>query len=231
MTLPLIPSSYKQVEEHIYSGFEHDNHAPYDSKAKLYERVVRSSIYNKLMWGTTPSDYIRFAKEALDSCTGTILDVGCGGLSHTGKLYAHSTKQLILLDYSIEMLRLGKARILKHHNPFPENIHMLHADAFNLPFAKESLDNVVSFGVMHLFSRKAEYVTNLLDVLKTGGRFYFTTHTTDRRLSRRYIEHLQKQHEISNALSSAENLAFFTGKATELHQRMVGNMVFVWGVK
>lgn len=231
MASNFIPTNFKQVEDHIYSCFDRDNHAPYDSKAKTYEFVVRSIIYNKLMWGTTPSDYKRFAKEALDHCTGTILDVGCGGLSHTANLYAHSDKNLILLDYSIEMLRLGKARILKYHSPFPQNIHMLHADAFKLPFAKESLDNVVSFGVMHLFSSKSEYVTSLLDVLKPGGLFYFTSLTTDRRLSRSYIAYLQKKREISNALSSVENLALFSGKVTELHHRMVGNMVFVWGVK
>lgn len=231
MTSNLIPTNFKKVEEHIYSCFDHNNNAPYDGKAKTYEYVVRSVIYNKLMWGTTPSDYKCFAKEALDHCNGTMLDVGCGGLSHTAKLYAHSDKNIILLDYSIEMLRLGKARILKYHNHFPQNIRILHADAFNLPFAKESLDNVVSFGVMHLFSSKSEYVACLLDVLKPGGLFYFTSLTTDRRLSRSYIEYLQKKKEISHALSSAETLSLFSGKVAELHHRMVGNMVFVWGVK
>ncbi len=231
MSLSSIPSNFKQVDACIYSCFEGNNNAPYDSKAKRYEFVVRSAIYNRMMWGTTPSDYVRFASEALENCNGTILDVGCGGLSHTAKLYAHSSKNLILLDFSIEMLRLGKARILKFRKPFPENILMLHADAFNLPFEKDSLDNVVSFGVMHLFKSKREYVSVLLSVLKPGGKFYLTSLTTDRGLSRRYIRHLEKQHELTDALSSAEVISIFNGQTTTLHHKTIGSMVFLWGEK
>ena len=231
MISSLIPENFNRVEEHIYSCFEHDNHAPYDSKAKRYESAVSSTIYNLVMWGTTPSDYVRFAKQALDSCSGTVLDVGCGGLCHTAKLYAQSAKDLILIDYSIVMLQLGKARIQKQANSFPANIHMLHADAFHLPFSPSSIDNVVSFGVMHLFKPKQEYVISLLDVLKPGGKFYFTSLTTDRRLSRPYIRFLEQKHELTQGLSSSEVVALFDGKTSVLHHKTIGSMVFVWGVK
>ncbi len=231
MASSTIPANFYRVEDHIHSCFEHDNNAPYDSKAMRYESVVRSTLYNFVMWGTTPSDYARFAREALSSCKGTILDVGCGGLCHTARLYAQSGRNLILLDYSIVMLRLGKARIEKLANPFPANIQMLHADAFHLPFAPSSIDNVVSFGVMHLFKPKQEYVSSLLGVLKLGGRFFFTSLTTDRSLSRLYIKYLEKQQELTDGLSSAEVVALFAGKTTTLHHKTIGSMVFIWGVK
>jgi hypothetical protein len=79
MASSTIPANFYRVEDHIYSCFEQDNNAPYDRKAKRYESVVRSTLYNLVMWGTTPSDYARFAREALSSCEGAILDVGCGG--------------------------------------------------------------------------------------------------------------------------------------------------------
>ena len=37
----------------------------YDNKAAAYDAVIAAPLYNKMMWGNSPSDYLNFAKHSL----------------------------------------------------------------------------------------------------------------------------------------------------------------------
>lgn len=105
MDLKTDPAKFKILEDHLFTNLENTRGGAYDNKAKMYEKLVSSVTYNKMMWGTSPSDYISFSQKAVNESRGTTLDIGCGGLVQTATLYAKSDTNTILLDSSIEMLK------------------------------------------------------------------------------------------------------------------------------
>ena len=221
----------KEIESDLFSALENIKGSAYDNKAKMYEKLVGSKLYNKLFWGTQPKDYTNFAKEAILNSTGTSLDIGCGGLIQTFDVYANSNQNYILLDHSIEMLRIAKNRLTNHCGRIPKNINLLQADAFQLPFENASFDNIVSFGMIHCFENKSDFVNETLRVLKPKGIFYFSTMTSDRLISKYYMNILRKQKEFGEPLSSQQILSLFTAKVSNIKHYKRGNMLFINGIK
>lgn len=224
-------NSIKEIESDLFSALENTTGAAYDSKAKLYEKLVGSKLYNKLLWGTLPKDYTDFAEKAILNATGISLDIGCGGLIQTSAVYAKSKQNYILLDHSIEMLRIAKSRISNHCGKIPKNINLLQADAFQLPFENASFDNIMSFGMIHCFENKSEFINEALRVLKPNGTFYFTTMTSDRFVSKCYMNILRKQKEFGKPFSSQQILNLFAEKVSHIEHYKKGNMLFISGVK
>ncbi len=224
-------NSIRELESDLFSALENVTGAAYDNKAKLYEKLVGSKLYNKLFWGTSPGDYTNFAKKAILTATGISLDIGCGGLIQTSVVYANSRQNHILLDHSVEMLRIAGNRIINHFGKIPENINLLQADAFHLPFEDASFDNIVSFGMIHCFENKSGFINEALRVLKPKGTFYFTTMTSDRFISKCYMNILRKQKEFGEPLSSQQILNLFAEKVSNMEYYKIGNMLFISGVK
>jgi SAM-dependent methyltransferase len=154
----LVKLPIRKVESNIYSSLDNTPRTCYDKKAWIYEFLVGNFLYNKLMWGTSPGDYVDYAREVLAACEGTVVDVGCGGLMQTSRIYASRPQFTILADISLEMLRIGKHRILQQIGLLPNHLTFLQADAFKLPFYECSVDNVVSFGMLHLFDNKQAFI-------------------------------------------------------------------------
>jgi len=76
------------VENGIFTTLEADQRGhEYDDKAKGYDALIGSAIYNKLIWGNRLADYRRFCEKALTSrSTGYVLDAGCGSLVFTAEV-------------------------------------------------------------------------------------------------------------------------------------------------
>jgi ubiquinone/menaquinone biosynthesis C-methylase UbiE len=227
----LVKLPVHKVESNIYSALDNTPRARYDKKARVYEFLVGNFLYNKLMWGTSPGDYVHYAREVLAACEGTVVDIGCGGLVQTSRLYAARPQFTVLADISLEMLRIGKHRLLQQIGLLPDHLNFLQADAFKLPFYECSVDNVVSFGMLHLFDNKQAFIQEFLRILKKGGTFHITALTNDRRFSRRYIRFLQHRQEFATAMSSREILELFHRHTTRIQHYTVGSMVFVSGIK
>lgn len=222
---------YYNVEDGIVSVLNETEKALYDNKARLYEKLVSSEFYNKFMWGTIPQDYTGFATLAYNSADGKILDIGCGGLVQTHKIYARNRHEVVLLDNSIEMLKIGKARLMEQSIPFPGKITLLHADAIKLPFEDDHFDSVFSFGMLHMFDDKRAFINEGLRVLAKGGEFYFSCLTTDRKRGGRYLKFLSKKGEVGKPVSQEELLALFPDSLQKLDHYVKGNMVFIFGKK
>jgi len=77
------------IEEDIYSIVDRSGRAhQYDGKAMLYDWIVGSRFYNRLMWGSCPDTYRSFAWQAVSSGQkGPVLDAGCGSLLFTEQAY------------------------------------------------------------------------------------------------------------------------------------------------
>lgn len=78
--------------------------APYDRRAAVYDHLVRSRLYNRVAWATTPDNYTRFAAEAFASAPGPLLEVAAGSAAATAFLHARSQRPAVLVDLSRAML-------------------------------------------------------------------------------------------------------------------------------
>ena len=227
----LVNSSLREIDNRIYSIYEDAMSSPYDAKAKVYEWLVQKYWYNKIIWGTSPWDYAEFAENSIVNAKDILLDIGCGGLSQTVRLYSTIENPLVLLDYSIEMLKLGRERILKSFGVLPSNIIFLQANAFNLPFADNTFDGIMSFGMIHMFDNKNQFIQESMRVLKPEGHFNFSVLTTNRILGKRYLTFLSKKNEVGTPVSTENLLSLLTPFSNTICYYIKGNMLFVRGRK
>ncbi len=227
----IIKAPLHLTQNNIYSCLDANTASPYDVKARAYEWLVSRYTYNKIMWGTTPCNYFDFAQQMLEIEAPLRLDVGCGGLSQTAELYAKLNVSAVLLDSSERMLQLGKRRILKQNKRMPINLLFLQADALQLPFHEEVFDQVMGFGMVHMFNDKSKFINETLRVLKPHGTFGFSVLTTDRRISRNYLNLLFKKGEVGKPVSSGEILELFHSLGHVYTYYRVGSMLFISGSK
>lgn len=135
---------------------------------KLYSdeelaQVPRSAIERALGAG----NHLRFAE--IESGE-TILDLGCGaGIdSVLAAKRAGQNGRVIGLDFLPEMLERTAAAAAEAGL---ENIETLEAEIEAIPLPDESVDHVISNGVINLSARKRRVLAECARVLKPGGRF------------------------------------------------------------
>ncbi|RLB98114.1 MAG: bifunctional demethylmenaquinone methyltransferase/2-methoxy-6-polyprenyl-1,4-benzoquinol methylase UbiE [Deltaproteobacteria bacterium] len=97
------------------------------------------------------------------------LDVACGtcdvALEINSQLKGQT--QILGLDFSFGMLRLGELKLLKKKK---KNIKLINADALNLPFKHHIFDAIfIAFGIRNIMDRQRA-VKAFFDTLKRGGR-------------------------------------------------------------
>src|SRR5213082_1614524 len=134
-----------------------------------FEHAGWQRVANKYdsTWSSSTRQFIPPLLDAADvSGKMSILDVGCcpGYVSATA---AERGAIPIGLDFSEEMIAIAKKK-------FPR-IEFRQGDAQNLPFPDASFDRVVAnFALLHL-ANPARACAEAARVLKSGGRFGFTT--------------------------------------------------------
>lgn len=100
----------------------------------------------------------------------SILDVACGtcDVSLEALARAGAGAKIVATDFSPEMLRLGKKKIMKKQTS--GNIHIAAGNALFLPFKPDSFNAVlIAFGIRNIMDRQAA-LTSFYKVLKKGGR-------------------------------------------------------------
>ena len=137
-----------------FTKFEHEG---WERVADKYDSVWASSTRQFI---PPLLDAANIAKEM------SILDVGCGP-GYVSAAAAERGAKPIGLDFSAEMIAIAKKM-------FPR-IEFRRGDAQNLPFANASFDRVVAnFALLHLADPERA-CAEAARVLKSGGRFGFTT--------------------------------------------------------
>ncbi len=102
---------------------------------------------------------------------GSILEVaaGTGALTRALRVTLDPATEIVATDLSQAMIDVGAPSLTMSRT------HWMHADAQNLPFAPSMFDLVVcQFGVM-FFPDKLKAYDEAKRVLRSGGRFLFTT--------------------------------------------------------
>jgi ubiquinone/menaquinone biosynthesis C-methylase UbiE len=96
----------------------------------------------------------------------TILDAGCGYAYHTVRL-ARSGASITAVDFSEAALRIAGQTLAKAG--IEKTVELQQADLTALPFADNSFDFVVSWGVLMHIPELEAALTQLARVLKPGG--------------------------------------------------------------
>ena len=137
--------------------------AHYDAIAGTYDVLVRSRLYNRLIWGVSRDLYRAFIGEALAAAgDGLLLDAGCGSAVLSAPAYRAHPVDAVLLDLSLGMLKRAERRV-------PEGPDLVQGDLYDLPFADGSVDAVLHFGIAHVLKDPPAAFAQLARVVKPGG--------------------------------------------------------------
>lgn len=198
-----------------------DQGAAYDRRAALYDRLIGAALYNRLVWGTHPSQYSDFAAQAERAGTGPLLDAGAGTAVFTAALYRHSARPIVVTDRSVDMLRRAGERL-------DGSADLVQADVHDLPFADGAFATVGCFGVLHVLPSVRAAVRSLLRCVAPGGRLFVSSLVAETRVGTRYLRVLERAGEVVPPRTEAELRADLEagadGAAIEL--RRTGSMAY-----
>jgi SAM-dependent methyltransferase len=219
------------IEDDIYSVLPNSSYKHhYDRRAAIYDLLVSTRFYNSVMWGSSPLDYIAFARQAVTSCPeGRFLDAGCGSLLFTAPTYLECRRQIIAFDQSVAMLRRARKRLLQLAGSMPSHIILLQADLSDLPFRPAICRTVLCMNVLHQFKDAAGLIPNLKKLLTDDGYLFLTSLVSNNRfIGDHYLHALYLTKEFVRPRSSLE-LQEIMGEVPnqEMSCRVKGNMVFV----
>jgi len=203
----------------------------YDRRAKLYDRVVGSAIYNRLLWGSSPRSYAAFARQAMRSGSGPLLDAGSGSLVFTAEVHARTERPLVLVDRSIGMLEAARARLLRIAGRVPDDVVFLQGDLHDLPFRPGTFGSVLCMGMLHLFEELSGVVSELVRVTEPGGELLLTSLVAERAIGKRYLAMLHRAGEVAPPRTQAQLLAELRGLGSgwpvSMRAEREGSMAFV----
>jgi len=202
----------------------------YDGQAVQYDKLISSTVYNRLMWGNSPEDYAAFCRQGLaEDRQGIIADIGCGTLSFSAREYAlNRPRNLFLCDLSQEMLAIGKKRLDVALNGEEAEFNFLRPDALNLPFTDHCIQSVFCFGFLHVLDNPSALVGELNRVLDNGGKLYLTSLCTDRNVSARYLKLLHKKGHVSTPKHSSEIVSLIQENGfSKIKSHVKGGMLYV----
>ncbi|MFT4215885.1 MAG: class I SAM-dependent methyltransferase [Micropruina sp.] len=181
----------------------------YDRGAATYDAMVGSRLYNRLAWNTDPADYAAFARRAVDSGDGPLLDVAAGTCTATADAYLASRRPIVITDRSRGMLTLAAQRLAVDGRPRPDT-RFVQADAFALPFPPRGFETVVCLGFLHLVDDPAEFVAGLRAQLRPGGRLFVSSLVAATPVGTRYLRFLHRLGEMATP-RTADQLADMFG--------------------
>jgi SAM-dependent methyltransferase len=140
----LPPGKKKEFFEKLAKDWDDEHHTP--------EEIERTRIFAEKYFQLNSAE--------------TVVDVGCG----TGRLIPRlkkvigETGKLIELDFSFEMLKIGKNRYDY------QNLLFIQGDGHVLPLKNRSIDTVICFAFFPHLSDKLEGMKAFARVLKPGGK-------------------------------------------------------------
>ena len=195
------------VEDGIYSVFS-ESSVPYhyDKRAALYDLVVGSHCYNRIMWGGSPGDYVTFVREAVASNSGTeMLEAGCGSMLFTARQHLESGRRVIAFDQSLGMLRRARSRLIRLAGGLPERIILVQADVNDTTFEQGAFGTVLCLNVLHILDDAENTIRGLNRSLSGDGNLFVTSLVTNGRLvGDRYLAALHRAGEVARPRSSTE---------------------------
>ncbi len=148
--------------------------ASYDKVAARYDPCItastlRAKVVGRIIWGrASDRDPMEEVLSLLpDRFDGVLLDVPVGrGCSPPPSTAATRQATIIGVDCSMNMLRKAQARFQEQG---VRNVHLLKADAANLPLRDAGVDIVLSMNGWHAFTDKQRTTAEMRRVLRREG--------------------------------------------------------------
>jgi len=148
--------------------------ASYDKVAARYDpgitaATVRAKVVGRIIWGrASDRDPMEKVLSLLpDRFDGVLLDVPVGTGVFTAPLYRRYPEATIIgVDGSMDMLRKAQARFQEQG---VHNVHLLKADAANLPVRDAGADILLSMNGWHAFADKQRATAEMRRVLRREG--------------------------------------------------------------
>lgn len=149
--------------------------ASYDRVARRYDPYITSEtipmrVFGRIIWGTPgerdPMDEVLSLLPG--RFEGVLLDVPVGTGVFTGPLYSRYPNAIVVgVDCSMKMLQKARDRFREQG---VNNVHLLKADAANLPLRDAAVDMVLSMNGWHAFADKHRTTTEMRRVLRQDGK-------------------------------------------------------------
>lgn len=184
----------------IESAVGEETEARYDRRAAIYDRLIRSSLYNRVAWSSSPRDYARFAEQAVASARGPLLEVAAGSAAASAAVHARSSRPTVLVDLSQPMLARA-ARALSaeaaDERAARARIRLVQADMYHLPFPPHTFATVLALGVAHLMDDLAASTRRLSEQLTPDGQLHIAGLVAATRRGRHYLDLLHRAGETA----------------------------------
>jgi ubiquinone/menaquinone biosynthesis C-methylase UbiE len=226
--------SVRLIEDDIFSVLPDTSvQHHYDKRASVYDALVSTRLYNFVMWGTSPRDYVDFARQAIDSSSnGIFLDAGCGSMLFTAQTYVSSRRRILAFDQSLAMLRRARQRLKDLAGGVPEHVQLLQADLSDLPFRQKSFRTVMCLNVLHQFADAARLISGFHEILADRGGLYLTSLISNNRaIGDWYISALYRSGEFVRPRTERDLRDLFV---RDFDPRVSyvekGNMAFITGL-
>lgn len=216
-------------EPGIYTTGARVSRQSFDRWAGLYDYLIGSKLYNRLMWGTSPDSYVKFAEEAHSTNPQFMLDAGCGSMAATAEAHAHGKNLVIGVDSSLPMLRRAQKRLADLD---AKNVILIHGTVEDLPFRSSAFESVLFMGMAHLFPDESPVMGELQRVLMGRGRLYVSSLVENRRrIGDRFLAKLKAKGEVNTIRTPSAVLESIKALADPIDSRSEGNMFFASAIR
>lgn len=220
----------REVEPGLFSVLPADTLGQrYDHRARAYDRLIGSRLYNRLFWGSSPANYQTFARQAVgSSAEGWLLDAGCGTLLLTAQAYAEAPNRgVVALDKSLGMLRRAKERLVEVGGGVADRVVFLQADLLDLPFRAGSFETVLSMGMLHLFDEMGPLLASLERSLSSEGRLFLASLVESGRIGDHYLRFLHRTGEVASPRTAVQLETELRECLThDIEYSVMGNMAY-----
>jgi SAM-dependent methyltransferase len=204
----------------------------YDRRAVIYDRVVGTRVYNRVMWGTSPGDMAELARRAvLERQDAWLIDAAGGSLLFSADLYLeHRSRPVLVLDQSVAMLQLARRRLMERGDgTMPEHVVLLQGDLRQLDaFVPASIGTVLCLNVLHHIDAGAALIAGLSKLLAPRGGLYATSLITSGRWSDAYLKSLHRSGVVVQPRSREDvERCFADAHVGPITSYRRGNMLYV----
>jgi len=231
LLLDVAHGTVTEIEDDIFGLAPAPPHAHYDRMGWVYDAVCGTSLYGNLVWGAPPHRSRDFAEHVFASRNaGAHVEVGCGSLLFTAPLYDRDRgRPVILVDQSLAMLRMARARLRKRIGRVPSYVALVRGDARGLPFAPAFATTVLSMHVLHVVDDRESFLKTLAALAAPrAGTIGLTSLVTTGSFRDAFLSALHRAGELSRPLgASALERLVRTSLPGSVSIERAGNMAFV----
>lgn len=162
-----------KLERQVRDAFDFKWHHPLMKKESyeypIYDNDGRVLKTIKIRCQTKDKRWIKLFKNETRLDTNFIngkiaLDVGCGFGRNSYALLELGAKQVVAFDFSPSAVTITQKELSNYNN-----IEVLQADLFNIPFKPKSFDIVLAMGVLHHTHNTKKAFESVSKMVKPGG--------------------------------------------------------------